>query len=156
MTHNLLKGKHILYVEDDEFLVKLIQGKLEASGAIVTNMKSAETALEAIREETFDGLLLDLLLPHKSGLDLVEELCKEQPLFDVPVVVFSNLGQEQHLERARELGVDRYIVKANVVPAEIPDVLAEVIGEYDEGNNSAADDGDRGDVEATPSAGTEE
>lgn len=130
MANQLLPNRHILYVEDDDFLANLIAKKLDLEGALVVHASNPEIAMDKMRENKFDALLLDLLLPEMSGLDLVERLGEEFDLTNIPVVIFSNLAVDEDIDRAKTLGVDRYLIKANVVPEEITGVLAEVIEEY--------------------------
>ena len=125
-----LTSKKILYVEDDDFLANLIIKKLDLEGAQVMHASAPEAALDKLRETKFDCLLLDLLLPEMTGLDLVERINEEFDLNEVPVIIFSNLAIDDDIERAKSLGVDRYLVKANVVPEQIAGVLEEVISEF--------------------------
>lgn len=127
MNKQLLSGKYILYVEDDDFLADLIGRKLGLEGALVVHAGSAHLAFEKMETETFDLLLLDILLPGMTGLQFLEEMNKKYDLTKIPVVAFSNLSLPEDIKRAKELGVDTYLVKAHVSPDEIARALKEVI-----------------------------
>lgn len=122
MTNN---NKNIVFVvEDDVFLVKAYQIKLEKEGAevwIANDGKEALTYLE--KEEVPNVVMLDLMLPHMSGFDILAEIRKNEKWKNVPVLILTNLGQPQDMERCRELGVAEYIVKANT---KINDVIMKV------------------------------
>jgi len=111
-------------VEDDVFLVKAYQIKLEKEGVevwIANDGKEALTYLE--KDEVPNVVMLDLMLPHMSGFDILAEIRKNPKWKNVPVLILTNLGQPQDMERCRELGVAEYIVKANT---KINDVIMKV------------------------------
>jgi len=118
-------NKNIVFVvEDDVFLVKAYQIKLEKEGVevwIANDGKEALTYLE--KDEVPNVVMLDLMLPHMSGFDILAEIRKNPKWKNVPVLILTNLGQPQDMERCRELGVAEYIVKANT---KINDVIMKV------------------------------
>jgi DNA-binding response OmpR family regulator len=111
--------KHILVVEDEQMLAKIIGMKLEEESYKVTHAYDGEQAYQAlIAPEVPDLVLLDVLLPKMSGFDVLERLQKEKR--PIPkVIVFSNFAQKADVERAHALGAVDYIVKAAFSPAEI-------------------------------------
>ena len=107
----------ILLVEDDLFLSSLLKNRLEKEKFEVTPAHDGDEALKLLREMTPDLILLDIILPGKSGFEVLEEMRSNPQLRDkvkIPVIVISNLGQEADLERGRELGVIDYFVKARI------------------------------------------
>ena len=101
----------ILIVEDEEILLKVLQEKLEGEKyktALVTD--GAEVVRRA---KTFrpDLILLDLILPNKDGFEVLKELKSDPNLKLIPVVVLSNLGQDEEIKRALQLGAVDYLVK---------------------------------------------
>ncbi len=127
MSTENLQGKRILYVEDDSFLADLMLKKFESIQATVENATSGEEAVKMIQDKQFDCVLLDLLLPKMSGLDVLKTIKEDQKTAHIPVVVFSNLGADNDIERAKELGADRFLVKSSVVPDDVPGVLNEIL-----------------------------
>lgn len=104
--------KKILIVEDDQFLHKILATKIKQTGFEVTSAYDGESALKKIKESP-DLVLLDLILPQMSGFEFLGETKLDARLKNIPVIVLSNLGQEEDIERAKSLGAEDYLVKAN-------------------------------------------
>lgn len=117
------KKKVILVVEDDLFLIRAYQIKFEKEGYEVWVATEGNTALEFLKKDPADIVLLDLMLPGVSGFDILIEIRKNPKWKDVPVIILTNLGQQQDIDRGKELNVKEYIVKANV---KISDVVEKV------------------------------
>ncbi|HEY4482560.1 MAG TPA: response regulator [Candidatus Paceibacterota bacterium] len=121
--------KSILIVEDDRFLREIAGQKLEAEGFVV---KSATTGKEALGLlETGprpDIIVLDLILPGMSGYEILESIKKQERLKDIPVLILSNLGQEEDIDKAKKLGATDYLVKAHFSFAEIIKKIREIVG----------------------------
>ena len=111
-------AKKILIVEDDEFLRSLTAKRLEKESYTVVIAADGEQALTALGTEKPDLVLLDLLLPGVNGFEVLEKMDKK-----MPVVVFSNLGQKEDIEKAKGLGADDFLIKANFT---LDDVVAKV------------------------------
>lgn len=123
------KGKNkILVVEDETFLVKIYSVKLKKEGFDVEIAMDGEAALDAAAKFKPHLILLDLILPKLNGFETLEALRKNDATKKTPVIVLSNLGQDEDITRAESLGADDYLVKANFsiqdVVAKIRDVLA--------------------------------
>ncbi|MCD6085449.1 response regulator [bacterium] len=107
------KQKHILIVEDEIFLSNLLKLNLEKEGFEVTQVFDGKNVTkELLIEKKIDLILLDLILPDKNGFVLLEEIKKDPMLSKIPVVILSNLGQEEDILRGKKLGVKDYFVKA--------------------------------------------
>ena len=107
----------VLLIEDDQFLSSLLKNRLEKERYEVILAHDGEQAIEALRNNKPDIILLDIILPGKSGFEVLEEMRSDPQLNDkrdIPVVVISNLGQESDMERGKELGVVDYYVKARI------------------------------------------
>ncbi|MEK7097924.1 MAG: response regulator [Patescibacteria group bacterium] len=119
------KGKKsvIFIVEDDVLLVKAYQAKFEKEKAEVWVASDGKEAFSFLKKETPNIVLLDLMLPGASGFDILEAIRKNDKWKKVPVIVLTNLGQLQDVERCKALGIDDYIVKAN---SKISDVAEKV------------------------------
>jgi DNA-binding response OmpR family regulator len=112
-------ARKILLVEDEGFLRRIFKGRLVKEGYEVTDVESAERALERLPELRPDLIILDLYLPKMSGFDLLKLLKADPALRDIPVVILSGLGQESDIRKGLELGALEYVVKANVSPREL-------------------------------------
>jgi two-component system phosphate regulon response regulator PhoB/two-component system alkaline phosphatase synthesis response regulator PhoP len=103
----------ILIVEDDEFLRSLTAKRLTKEGFEVGAAVDGETAVPTATEFKPDLILLDLLLPGVNGFEVLQQLQTNEALKKVPVIVFSNLGQKQDIEKATSLGAVDFLIKAN-------------------------------------------
>lgn len=108
------KKKKIFIVEDDEFLRSLNAKKLGDEGYEVIVAIDGPSAITAIPENVPDLIFLDLLLPGgKDGFDVLAAIKADEKTKNIPVIVFSNLGQKEDIKRARDLGASDFLVKAN-------------------------------------------
>lgn len=107
------QGRKILVIEDDKFLSRALNDKLSMKGYQVELAFSGKEALEKIMTQKPDLILLDIMLPHKNGFQILEEMKRSDDLKNIPVIVLSNLGQESDIARAKELGANDYFVKAD-------------------------------------------
>lgn len=103
----------ILIVEDDEFLRSLAAKRLKQDDYDVDVAVDGDEAVKYLGKNVPDLVLLDLLLPEIDGFGVLEKMQKIDEVKDVPVVVFSNLGDKEDIERAKKLGAKDYLVKAN-------------------------------------------
>ncbi len=126
---DILKGKKILWVEDDAFLRDLVTRKLSSSECSLITVSSGEAALEMIGKEKPDVLLLDILLPGINGYDVLEKIKKEENTKNIPVILFSNFGQKTDAEKGIKLGASRFVLKAATSLDEIITVIQEVLAE---------------------------
>lgn len=106
--------KTILIVEDDVFLVKVYQVKLQELGVEVLIAQDGNEALKYLEKDPPDLVLLDIMLPGVSGFDLLKAMRDNPRWKNVAVIILSNLSQTQDIERGQALGIKEYIVKANV------------------------------------------
>jgi DNA-binding response OmpR family regulator len=108
------KKIEVVLVEDDMFLRKILSTKFEKEGFGVRAYPDCENALEDLRDNALpDMLLTDLILPSMSGFDLITEIRRDSKLKDLPVIVLSNLSQEEDVNRVSELGALAFITKAD-------------------------------------------
>lgn len=122
----MANSKYKIFVaEDDHFLRKVYQTKLTQEGFMVEVAVDGEEALKKIRQNKPDLLLLDLVMPKLNGFDVLEEMGKDPELKKIPVIVLSNLGQSEDIQRTRDLGAKDYLVKANF---SINEVVAKIRG----------------------------
>lgn len=110
-------NKKILVAEDEKPMAKAMELKLSHSGFDVKTVFNGEEVLAIIEQEKFDLIFLDLIMPKLDGFHVLEELKKKNST--VPIVVLSNLGQEEDIRRAKELGAKDYFVKSDTPIADI-------------------------------------
>jgi len=129
MTNNpSAKGKRILIVEDEAPLADALKITFEHEGYEVTTVSDGEEAKKKLTGEKFDLALLDLLMPKMGGFTLLETLQAEGKN-TTPVIVLSNLGQSEDIEKAKKLGVKDYLVKANNPISMIVEKVNAIIGQ---------------------------
>ncbi|MBI3671798.1 response regulator [Candidatus Azambacteria bacterium] len=118
--------KKILVVEDEATLNQIYQNKLESSGYEVVSAYDGEDAIIKAGETMPDLVLLDLMLPKKSGYDVLTEMKKDEKIKDIPVMILSNLGQEEDVKRGISLGAVDFVTKSNIKLADLMKKIEEV------------------------------
>ncbi len=121
-------SKKILLVEDEEIMIDLLQRKLTREGYKVSVAKDGEEGLQAMREAEPDIVLLDIVMPKMSGLEVLEEMNNDQKLKKIPVIIISNSGQPVELDRAQRLGAKDWLIKTQFDPKEVIDKVVKQIG----------------------------
>ena len=111
--------KKILIVEDDKFLRDLCLRKLEKNGFKVSTAFDGEEGLKKIKEEKPVLVLLDIVLPGLSGFEVLKQIKTDSQTASIPVIILSNLGQKEDIEKGMNLGAKDYIIKADNTPNEI-------------------------------------
>jgi len=111
--------KKILIIEDDKFLRELIAQKLSKENFAVSEAIDGEEGIKRIKEEKPDLILLDLILPGIDGFEVLSRMKEEPVLSSIPVIILSNLGQKEDVERGLKLGAVDYLIKAHFTPGEI-------------------------------------
>jgi CheY-like chemotaxis protein len=105
--------KKVLAVEDDLFLKELLAGKFPDDEFDVLYASNGDEALSIAMTEIPDIILLDILLPGMSGYEVLEKLKNDETTKHIPVVILSNFGQKEDIEKGKALGATDYLVKAN-------------------------------------------
>jgi CheY-like chemotaxis protein len=111
-------GIHVLIVEDDASIGDMYRVQLEHDGYRVTVATTGEVAFNTLTVTEPDLVLLDLLLPDRSGFEVLATLNERLPNHP-PVVILSNYGEPSMIDRGRSLGAIEYLVKSRVTPADI-------------------------------------
>ena len=120
-------AKKILIIEDDKFLRQLIVQKLVKEGYEISEAVDGEEGAKKIKEEKPDLVLLDLILPGIGGFEVLSRTKKDPDLFSIPVIILSNLGQKEDMEKGLELGAVDYLVKAHLTPGEIIEKIKKIL-----------------------------
>lgn len=122
------KGR-IIIAEDDAVLRDVLSEKLAKNGYIVEVAEDGIVAIEKIREIKPDCVLMDILMPRRGGIEVLEDMHRDPALRDIPVIIISNSGQPVEIERAQELGAREFLIKAVFDPNEVLEKLERVLGE---------------------------
>ena len=111
-------GIHVLMIEDDAAIAEMYRVQFEHDGFRVSIATTGEVAVATLTDGDPDLVLLDLLLPDRSGFEVLDSLNERLPTHP-PVVILSNYGEPSMIDRGRSLGAVEYLVKSRVTPAEI-------------------------------------
>ena len=117
----------VLIVEDDTFLVDLLERKFTRSHIKAFVAMDAEHARLILAREKVDAILLEVILAGMDGITFLKELKTDDRLKSLPVIVISNLGQTEEIKKGMSAGASAYIIKANATPAEILSKVLELI-----------------------------
>lgn len=119
----------ILIIEDDRVLNSAYQMILEKEGHKVETAFDGQEGLEKADEAKPDIILLDLLMPTMGGITFLEKYDVEKHAAQTKVIVLSNMGDEQLVEKARELGAYKYIVKAHTTPGQLSVMVNHILNQ---------------------------
>lgn len=120
--------KKILVAEDDAFLANAYKVKLTKAGYEVVVAADGQEALEALKNFTPDIILLDLIMPIKDGFSTLEELKKLPEFTKIPVLIASNLGQPEDIDRAMKLGAIDFIIKSEMSMESMLEKISSTLG----------------------------
>lgn len=120
MNTENMKGKKVMIVEDDFFVNDIYETKFKKEGCEVVAVDDGEKAMKKL-EGGFvpDVILLDLIMPNMDGREFLEEVKKFPNLKSVPILVLSNLSQDEDVKESLDLGAKDYIVKSHLTPTEV-------------------------------------
>lgn len=119
--------KKVLIVEDDQLIFSILSRELIDAGFQVSNAYDGEQAVSVTKEVHPDLVLLDILLPRKNGFEVLAELKADVELAKIPVMILSNLGQPEDIQRGRDLGAVDYMVKVEFEPKQIVDKVRSIL-----------------------------
>ncbi len=122
--------KKILLVEDDNFLSTILGNRLKKEGFAVLQASNGEEALSILKTEQPSLIILDLILPKKSGFDVLETISADPQLNRIPVVVFSNLGQDSDIEKIKALGALEYRIKVRTSVDDFTGIVKDIVGRF--------------------------
>jgi CheY-like chemotaxis protein len=116
--------KKLLWIEDDELMIDLIDRKFSGKDFDLVNVNSGKVAVKTIEREMPDVIVLDLILPEVDGFEILDILKKNDKTKNIPIILFSNLGSDEDIEKGQRLGAAKFLVKAN---ADLDDVRREIM-----------------------------
>jgi len=117
----------ILFIEDERTLQKTVGEVLLQEGFEVLAAEDGEAGLRMAQSEKPDLILLDLILPKKDGFEIIEELRKDPATANLKIIVLTNLGGSEDVERAISLGATTYLVKADYELEEVVSKIKEFL-----------------------------
>lgn len=118
---------HVLLVEDDVFLSNIYKTKFEMEGFKISTADNGEAGLTEVKKKKPDIVLLDILMPKMDGFAVLEKLKADEETKKIPVVLLTNLGQKDDVDKGLEMGAVGYLIKAHFKPSEVVDKVKEVL-----------------------------
>ncbi|MBI3305341.1 response regulator [Candidatus Parcubacteria bacterium] len=118
----------ILIVDDDSMIRDIYLRKFRESGFVVTVVADGPTAIQKIEEDPPDVVLLDLVMPQMDGFEVMREVAKRKLIKMPKLVLLTNLGQKEEIEKGLALGAQDYIIKAHLTPSEVVERVRTVLG----------------------------
>ena len=115
--------KKVLSIEDDAFLSSLVSGKLIESGFSVISAATGGDGIAKAKSEQPHLILLDIMLPDMGGFEILEKLKADPMTSAIPVIILSNLGGRDEIERGVKLGASSYLIKSNILPHEVAEMV---------------------------------
>ena len=128
MSQETTTPTSVLIVEDDRFLRDLIQQKLTKEGFTTISAVDGEEGLKITKEQKPHLVLLDLILPGMDGFEVLRKIKSDPETAATPVVVLSNLGQKEDVEKGMAFGVKDYVIKAHHTPSEVVVKIKQILG----------------------------
>ncbi len=120
-------NQKILVVEDDQIMAGLLTEKLAKAGMEVLYATDGESCFKELEKTIPDVILLDLILPGTSGFDVLKKIKSDNRTKTASVIILSNLGSREEIQKGLALGADAYLIKANVLIDEIIEKIQEVL-----------------------------
>lgn len=117
--------KTILLVEDDDRLASVYETRLQAEGFQTKRVANGEDALAAALQAKPDLILLDVMMPKVSGFDVLDILRNTPETTNIKIIMLTALSQDSDRDRAKSLGVDDYLIKSQVVIADVVNKVKE-------------------------------
>lgn len=121
--------KTILFIEDEQTLQKTLGDVLTDNGYKVINALDGETGIELAKTKNPDLVLLDIILPRKSGFDVLRELKENKKTKNIPVIILTNMEEAENVEKMFSLGATTYLVKTYYSLKNILERIKKTLGE---------------------------
>lgn len=128
--------KKILIIEDEVFIADLYARQLTKAGYLVKTAGDGTAGLNTLMQETFDLLLLDIMLPGINGLEVLKQWKQKNPNSSMIVLLLTNLGQDTVIKQGFELGAQGYLIKAAYTPDQVLSEVKKALEEKDAKNQS--------------------
>ncbi|MBM4400864.1 MAG: response regulator, partial [Crenarchaeota archaeon] len=109
--------KDVLIVEDDNFVAEVYSTKLLEMGHNVRVAQNGQEGLSLLEQAKPDLILLDIIMPIMGGIEMLEELRKRDEWKEIPIILLTNVGEKESIQKVRNLGVQDYLIKSHFTPA---------------------------------------
>ena len=120
-------SKKILVVDENKFYLQIIQSELEKNGYVVFTSTDGEEAIKVAQKEIPDLILIDLILPKIDGFEVIKQLSSDNTFINTKIVVFSQLSQQEDIDKVKKLGADAYMIKRDFSVKELVDKVISLL-----------------------------
>ena len=117
----------IALVEDDQLIAEMYVTKFKKEGFDIQHALDGLAGLELVKKINPDIILLDIIMPKLDGFQVLQQLRAEVAFKATPIILLTNLGQEEDVEKGRQLGATDYFIKTNFTPAAIVDKVKAIL-----------------------------
>jgi DNA-binding response OmpR family regulator len=117
----------IALVEDDQLIAEMYSTKFKKEGFEIQHAVDGAAGLELVKKINPDIVLLDIIMPRMDGFQVLQQLRSEITFKETPVIMLTNLGQEEDVQKGRQLGATGYFIKTNFTPAAIVDKVKQIL-----------------------------
>lgn len=121
------KKASVLIIEDDSYISDMYRIKLESEDFEVAIAKDGIVGIKMLEKQKPDIVLLDVVMPKIDGFSVLKTIKRNPELKEIPIVLLTNLGQKENVEKGFELGADSYIIKAHFTPSEVVEKIKEIL-----------------------------
>ena len=121
--------KNVLIVDDEQQTIEVFQAALSALGYQVTVADNGKNALEKVKNQKFDIIILDQMMPDMSGNDVIQILKQDEATKNIPVVILTNYGEVGLVKDAIAAGASDYILKYQMTPDDLAEKIKKLVGE---------------------------
>jgi DNA-binding response OmpR family regulator len=122
-----MANSKILIIEDDRYISRMFEIKLGLDGLDVQVADNGRIGVEKAKEFHPDVILTDILMPEMDGFEVISQTKHDPELKSTPILIMSNLGEEDHIQKGLQLGALGYIVKSDITPAQIIEKIKSII-----------------------------
>jgi len=129
MEEKKVLKNNILIIEDEHDICEVYAEVLSMAGYKVQEAADGETGMQKIRDENWDVLLLDIMLPGKDGLKILKEIRANPELRKGLVVALTNLNSESIIKEAFDQGVDGYLIKSEITPDKVVEEVNKILAD---------------------------
>src|SRR3972149_45624 len=125
----LLVMKNVLLIDDENETAQVFKTGLVAAGFSVVLAGNGQSALDAVKNNKFDVILIDQMMPDMSGIDVLKTLKANEETKNIPVAMLTNFGHDEMVKEALNLGANDYILKYQVAPSDLVAKVKSLVGE---------------------------
>lgn len=119
----------VVLVEDDPLLIDIYSTKFKEAGFQVVVVDRGDTAAASIGREKPDLVVLDIVLPQRDGWEILKSVKSDPKTKNIKVVILSNLGQKEEIEKGMNLGAAGYLIKAHYTPSQVVKEMRKILQE---------------------------